>query len=250
MATSKPTSKYLIDDFIVPIQDGHWSFRKEYILGAEIVDSPVRVYRELTVPSDLRLGYLGELLIRAFGWAGHHLSSFTVGELTYATPYEILERQSRGFTEPVPEKDSMGVKLSGILPEVGSHISFIYDFGDHWVHDVYLKEIKEYKNEWDKKEPPMDLIFAQGACPPEDCGGVHGYEDLLRIIADPKDPEHKRMKTWLHSLCGEGFRPDAFDIHGANLRIWDFLRTIEAARLEQFSSKINLAANGLDIKDL
>lgn len=34
-------------------------------------------------------------------------------------------------------------------------------------------------------------------CPPEDCGGIGGYYDLLKSLAEPKRPEHEETKAWL-----------------------------------------------------
>ena len=36
-----------------------------------------------------------------------------------------------------------------------------------------------------------------GPCPPEDCGGVSGYYDLLAALADPKHEQHEEMKEWV-----------------------------------------------------
>jgi hypothetical protein len=54
------------------------------------------------------------------------------------------------------------------------------------------------------------------ACPPEDCGGSYGYEQLLRSLADPGDPEHDERVEW----APEGFDPEALDIqaHDAAVR--------------------------------
>ena len=53
------------------------------------------------------------------------------------------------------------------------------------------------------------------ACPPEDCGGVWGYTDLLAAMADPEHPEHEEMVEWLD----EDFDPAAFDLAAANARV-------------------------------
>lgn len=45
------------------------------------------------------------------------------------------------------------------------------------------------------------------ACPPEDCGGPHGYERVLEVIANPADEEHASMLEWL----GGAYDPAAFD---------------------------------------
>lgn len=44
-------------------------------------------------------------------------------------------------------------------------------------------------------------------CPPEDCGGVHGYAEFLTAISDPKNPEYASMLEWV----GGHYDPDAFD---------------------------------------
>ena len=44
-------------------------------------------------------------------------------------------------------------------------------------------------------------------CPPEDCGGVHGYAEFLQIVADRRHPEHQSMIEW----AGGAYDADAFD---------------------------------------
>jgi hypothetical protein len=34
-------------------------------------------------------------------------------------------------------------------------------------------------------------IDGQRACPSEDCGGVNGYNRLLKTLSDPEDEEHE-----------------------------------------------------------
>lgn len=55
--------------------------------------------------------------------------------------------------------------------------------------------------------------------PPDDCGGAWGYEDLLKIIKNPKHEEHESMLEWL----GGPFDPEAFDPNRANT----FLRKLK-----------------------
>ncbi len=50
------------------------------------------------------------------------------------------------------------------------------------------------------------------ACPPEDAGGVWGYEDFLKAIQNPRHPEHKEMLEWI----GSEFDPEEFDIEEIN----------------------------------
>jgi hypothetical protein len=45
------------------------------------------------------------------------------------------------------------------------------------------------------------------ACPPEDCGGTHGYENFLNIIMDPSHEEYDSMLE----CAGGKFQPEHFD---------------------------------------
>ncbi|MBE9592266.1 MAG: plasmid pRiA4b ORF-3 family protein, partial [Proteobacteria bacterium] len=46
------------------------------------------------------------------------------------------------------------------------------------------------------------------ACPPEDCGGIWGYAELLEIINNPEHEEYEEMMEWL----GGEFDPEHFDM--------------------------------------
>ncbi len=48
------------------------------------------------------------------------------------------------------------------------------------------------------------------ACPPEDCGGVWGYENLLEILRDPKHEEYEGMVEWLSGWYGK-YDPEFFN---------------------------------------
>ena len=50
-------------------------------------------------------------------------------------------------------------------------------------------------------------LDGERACPPEDCGGIGGYENFLEIIRDPQHEEHGSMLTWV----GGKFDPEKFD---------------------------------------
>ncbi len=94
---------------------------------------------------------------------------------------------------------------------LGSRRKFIYeyDFGDGWQHEVAAEKILPPDPAF---KHPLCLAGAN-ACPPEDCGGMGGYYDLLEILANPKYPEHADVKEWI----GGGFDPNEFSLDGVNL---------------------------------
>jgi len=58
-------------------------------------------------------------------------------------------------------------------------------------------------------------LDGNGACPPEDCGGIRGFYDLLNIIQDKSHPEHHYMRNWV----GEKYNPESFDLNRASKRL-------------------------------
>ncbi len=68
------------------------------------------------------------------------------------------------------------------------------------------------------EESPADIpvcLAGARACPPEDCGGVPGYESFLEACRDPTREEHQAMLTWV----GASFDPEAFDPNKVNKRL-------------------------------
>ena len=66
--------------------------------------------------------------------------------------------------------------------------------GDSWTHDVWVKNARDYAK---KEEPVIKLLKAEGACPPEDCGGVWGYAELLELNNKKrKTAEDKEQLEW------------------------------------------------------
>ena len=105
-------------------------------------------------------------------------------------------------------EDEAITTLAAACPEVGSKLIYEYDFGDGWEHTFEFQKISAPKH---GVEYPVCLA-GEKACPPEDCGGVWGYEDLLETIEDPENDDYEDMMEWL----GGGFDYDAFDINEVN----------------------------------
>ena len=200
--------------------------QRRYRLGISLKDSPVKVYREVMVPSNIRLPHLAELLIRTVGWVGYHLYEFQSGDDLYTSRDEIREYKNW----PEPEFGSKPVTkyhdytcftLGQVLRQEGDSLEFLYDFGDSWHHDVVLLEKAKYS---DGQDPDFYVIGGEGACPPEDVGGVHGYASMLQLFEHPdEDPEE--LESYIQWLP-EGFDPLYFDLHATRLRVIDFFRVV------------------------
>ena len=194
---------------------------KTYVLYASIEQCPVKVFRRIKVPSNLWLGNLGKILITAFGWAGYHLSQFTKGGVDYTSRGNIEESFDLGYSRFI---DEMTVTVEDVLPQKGSTISFEYDFGDGWIHNVRVSSVSD--------EPLLGedicVTSGKGACPPEDVGGVWGYEQMLDILSGKiDDPEEKASyEEWLGLRKGESYDPEEFDLEMANEDVEDLVSLI------------------------
>lgn len=124
----------------------------------------------------------------AMGWRDEHLHEFRVGKQTYGEPDE--DNDPYGITR---RKDDRHVLLSELLHRVGSKAFYTYDFGDSWEHQITFE--KRRKFERDVIYPVC--IAGEMACPPEDCGGIHGYYALIEALADPHHHLHAEMMAWV-----------------------------------------------------
>ena len=105
-------------------------------------------------------------------------------------------------------KDEREFKLSDIPSQKLNKFKFEYDFGDGWTHTLELE--KTFESDIELKHP----VCIEGArnCPPEDCGGIPGYENLVEAMQDPKHPEREELLEWL----GKEYDPEDFDIGEIN----------------------------------
>lgn len=159
------------------------------------------IWRRLLVPADVSLARLHAIIQAAFGWEDSHMHVFE-------TPYGEFGRADRelGHRAETP------VTLEQVAPEVKSKIRYTYDFGDNWDHEIVVEKVLD-------RDPALAYPRCTGgrrAAPPDDCGGLWGYEELVEVLADPKHPEHEERLEWLGLDDASQFAPDAFDAEAVN----------------------------------
>ncbi|HLC16397.1 MAG TPA: plasmid pRiA4b ORF-3 family protein, partial [Thermodesulfovibrionia bacterium] len=83
-----------------------------------------------------------------------------------------------------------------------------YDFGDSWEHEIVVEKILSPEA---AIKYPM-CINGKLTCPPEDVGGVWGYDTFLEAINDPNHEEHDSYLEWI----GGEFNPEEFNLDEIN----------------------------------
>ncbi|MBI4646520.1 MAG: plasmid pRiA4b ORF-3 family protein [Bacteroidia bacterium] len=172
--------------------------KKVYQLKMTLVGSKPKIWRQIIVNPDTLLVDLHRIIQTTMGWSNSHLHQFNDRTYVYAPKEFELEHS----------KNSRTIKLNPLLKKEKERIIYEYDFGDGWEHEIILEKILED----DEKNQIPRCIGGKRNCPPEDCGGIWGYEDLLKIISDKKHEDYKEMTEWL----GEKFDPEYFNLTATN----------------------------------
>lgn len=171
--------------------------KREYHIRIKLNDAPVKIWRELVVPSNITLELLAYVLIDAMGWKHEHLYQF-IGKnnVFYVNSQQLKEQEDSfmGFFSHARHRNSDKTSLEMVLQPKGERLKFEYDFGDSWTHDLWVKAVRDYAPD---EKPVIKLLKAHGACPPEDCGGVWGYAYLLELKQKKrKTAEDKERLEW------------------------------------------------------
>ena len=163
------------------------------------------IWRRLAAPSDISLSDLHEHIQTAMGWFDFHLHDFQIGRTTYG----IDDGEAWGD----PPEDESTVTLADVAPE-GTSFIYTYDLGDDWRHQITVEAVGSP----DPKVSYPVCLGGRRACPPEDCGGVPGYLELLAVLADPHHERHQELLEWV----GGEYDPEQFDIDQTNaaLAVW------------------------------
>lgn len=175
-----------------------------YQIKVTLNDTRPPIWRRVLVPGDTTLRKLHDILQIVMGWTDSHLHQFVIAGAYYgATEYD-----DEGDLELLPEQR---YRMSEVAPEPGARLVYEYDFGDSWDHTVVVEKIV----------PPEPgayypwCVAGKRACPPEDVGGVWGYEEFLKAIRDRRHPEHDEYLVWV----GGQFDPEAFDLDQVNAQL-------------------------------
>ena len=169
------------------------------------------VWRRIEIPAKSTFEDFHIIIQVAFGWCNAHLYQFQHrpydGGWIVKTPNEY---DDNFFYDVV---DASKIYVSAFLKRMGlTKFVYVYDFGDDWIHDITLEKVDEKKT----LHYPVCLA-GKGACPPEDCGGAWGYEEIKCLFAEEPDSEEtKEYREWMGMEEGEEFDPTRFNIYIVN----------------------------------
>jgi hypothetical protein len=160
------------------------------------------VWRSVRVPDSITLSQLHRILQIVMGWEDSHLHRFVIDRRRTGTKHSQLDSQILN-DETVSLHSTVGLLKSRLL-------YYEYDFGDDWVHELQVENAVPQTG-----AQRLCCTGGERCCPPEDCGGPVGYQELLTVLQDPRHPDHEEMLEWV----GGSFDPEMFDVKSVNKRL-------------------------------
>ncbi len=179
--------------------------KRTYQLKIALRYSKPPIWRRITIPSNWCLAELHDVIQVVMGWEFSHLHIFTKNNVEYG---DLMEMECWDGSL----KDEIHTKLHDVLINEKDKLYYEYDFGDGWEHIITLEKILPFNS---KKHKLPVCLRGLRACPPEDCGGIGGYEYLKEVLSNPEHPEYSDIAEWL-DIEHRPFDPDFFDIDKVN----------------------------------
>ncbi|HRK26353.1 MAG TPA: plasmid pRiA4b ORF-3 family protein [Chitinophagales bacterium] len=173
---------------------------KIYQILISLKDSKPKIWRRVLIPADSMLEELHAIIQIVMGWDDSHLHQFIKNKTYYTVKLFEDDYWNEANTIDYIEEE---VGVSSLLKAKKDKMMYEYDFGDEWQHEILLEEILPVD---DAITYPI-CIDGKRRCPPEDCGGIWGYANLLTILSQPDHEQYEDMLEWV----GEDFDPEYFD---------------------------------------
>ncbi len=152
----KPKAKVKIEDPLKAI----------YHLKIHLSGISPMIYRRFTIPGDTHIAQLHHLIQIVMGWYNDHLHNFHIWGVDFGISY---------YGQPGFRNDPCKVLIGDFGFKAGDQFTYIYDYGDYWLHEIRVEKVENASQEGILPK----CIEGKRGCPPEDCGGAIGYEDLL-----------------------------------------------------------------------
>ncbi|MFA5264968.1 MAG: plasmid pRiA4b ORF-3 family protein [Opitutaceae bacterium] len=168
-------------------------------LRLQVVGCQPPVWRRLRIKESMWLSRLHDSIQLLFDWYDYQTHAFTFGDLRYGNP---LKRDHFIIN------DDRDMKVSDLNLESQARFTYGYHFGEGWQVEVMVEMVLPVE----KRQPYPFCMAGERAGPPEDCGGLDAFHDMLACI---QEPETELGREWLDWL-GPDYDPKRCDLDVIN----------------------------------
>lgn len=181
-----------------------------YQLRITIDEITPSIWRVIQVPESYSVNKLHHIIQLSLGWTNSHLYMFGDYENKIGDP--ILWED-----DEFPTLWDKKVKIKDVLRKVGDELKYEYDMGDGWMHTVVLEKIEDGILKGAK------CLDGARAAPPEDCGGIDGYKELIHHLLYPEKDGYLGLLEWL----GDDYDPEQIDLKAVNKQLMGLVKYIK-----------------------
>jgi len=182
-------------------------YERVYQFRITLIGIEPPIWRRIQVPEIYTFWELHSAIQDVMGWEDYHLHEFEIKDPKTGEEVRIGIPHPDFAARRIRMVHERKAKIRRWFTEKNKRAVYVYDFGDNWRHEIILEGI--FPREKGTKYPLC--IAGERACPPEDCGGVSGYYELLEAIRNPLHPRHRELIEWLD----EPYHPE--DFHPENV---------------------------------
>jgi hypothetical protein len=169
--------------------------RKVYSLRLTVAAVQPRIWRRLLVRETMWLNRLHEAIQLVFDWYDYQTHLFTVGAKRYGNPMDHAG---------VVIADDRDVTLADLPISAPGHWAYDYLFADGWHVDLRVERAATAE----KGAAYPRCVAGERAGPPEDCGGLEAYKDMLYCLKHPETDLGHEWREWL----GPAYDPGKCDL--------------------------------------
>ncbi|WP_404424901.1 plasmid pRiA4b ORF-3 family protein [Nibricoccus sp. IMCC34717] len=169
------------------------------VLRLTVVGCTPPIWRRFLVRESLWLSRLHDCIQVAFDWFDYQTHVFLVDDGRYGNPM----RQEAGNIE-----DDRDITLSDLDFAGRERILYVYQFGEGWQVEVRVEGVRPME----KHVHYPTCIGGERAGPPEDCGGLDAFHDMLECIKEPNTDLGREWVEWL----GPDYNPELCDVEKIN----------------------------------
>ena len=156
------------------------------------------IWRRIQVPESYTFWDLHVAIQDSMSWRDYHLHAFRV-----VGSEDVIGIPDKEGDDPLETKPGWKLRVHDYFTAECPLAVYEYDFGSAWVHEIRFEGVHEAES---GVVYPLCLDGARHR-PPEDCGGVDGYHDLLNVLADPSHADFDSKLEWV----GGSFDAEQFE---------------------------------------
>lgn len=182
-------------------------FENVYEFKITLIGIGPPIWRRIRVPENYSFWDLHVAIQDSIGWMDSHLHEFNLKNPSTSRK-AIIGIPGDSFDDERDILPGWEQKIAAYFSLNNPKAAYLYDFGDDWTHEVKLEKI--LAREKGQRYPVC--VAGERACPPEDCGGIWGYQNFLKIIANPAHKKYEETLEWV----GGSFDSERFDSKGVH----------------------------------